>query len=166
MKELPSSCVEKLKPLEVRLETFVSISTVTNLEKKMRDVAKGHLILLHTEDTGLLVSLLLEGSTLDFCLSNDSKKGMKFGNSREAINTKNFIRGLEKAKQLKVVEFYKSLYTSVVSFYKQVETLGIFCECIVIFCLKSTVEREVTAAFDELYRVLYDADNVTQPELM
>jgi hypothetical protein len=58
------------------------------------------------------------------------------------------------------------MYTSVVNFYNQVETLGIFCECFVIFCLKSTVEREVTAAYDVLHRVLYDADSITQPELM
>jgi hypothetical protein len=166
MKEVPTFCADKMKPIEVCLETFVSISTVTNLEKKMRDVAKGHLILLHTEDAGLLISLLLEGSTLDFCLNNDSKNGMKFGNSREAMVAKNYIRGLEKVKQLKVVEFYKSMYTSVVNFYNQVETLGIFCECFVIFCLKSTVEKEVIAAYDVLHRVLYDADNITQPELM
>ena len=100
MKEVHTICADKTKPIEVCLETFVCISTVTNLVKKMRDVAKGHLILLHTEDTGLLLSLLLEGSTLDFCLNNDSKNGMKFGNSREAMIAKNYIRGLEKVKQL------------------------------------------------------------------
>ena len=35
-----------------------------------------------------------------------------------------------------------------------------------VLAAASTVEKEVIAAYDVLYRVLYDADNITQPELM
>lgn len=144
---------------EIKLKAFMSWEAVMNFSRRRRGEARGHQILLHTADVGLLVPLLLEGTTIDFLFSNDMQKGTTFGDSLDAINSKNFIRSLARPMQMKVVEFYKAVYNSLVNYYQKVEAFGEFCECFLTLCSKSAFEKEVNFAFDELYRELYNTDD-------
>jgi hypothetical protein len=162
MKKPAPARVGDLTPPDITVETFLSWVAVVNLNRRRRGEAKGHQILLRTEDPGLLISILLEGTTVDFLFSHD-RKGASFENCRDATKAKDYIRALDRPKQLKVVEFYRTLYAALTSYYKKVESCGFFSECIVVLLIKSNFEKDVACAFDELFREL-DADNITQSD--
>lgn len=162
MKKSAPARVGDLALPEISVETFLSWVAIVNFNKRRRGEAKGHQILLRTEDPGLLISILLEGTTVDFLFSRD-KKEVAFENSRDAAKAKDFIRGLDRPKQLKVVEFYRTLYAALISYYKKVESCGVVSECIVVLFVKPNFEKDVAAAFEDLFREL-DADNITQSD--
>jgi hypothetical protein len=162
MKKPVPARVGDLTPSDITVETFLSWVAIVNLNRRRRGEAKGHQILLRTEDPGLLISILLEGTTVDFLFSHDRKEA-SFENCRDATKAKDYIRSLDRPKQLKVVEFYRTLYAALTSYYKKVESCGCLSECIVVLFIKSDFEKDVACAFDELFREL-DADNITQSD--
>lgn len=162
MKKSTPARVGDLAPPEITVETFLSWMAIVNLNRRRRNEAKGHQILLRTEDPGLLISLLLEGTTIDFLFSHDRKEE-SFENCRDAAKAKDYIRALDRPKQMKVVEFYRTLYAALTCYYKKIESCGVFSECIVVLFIKTNFEKDVATAFDELFREL-DADNITQSD--
>ena len=151
---------DSITPHEITETFFLSSDALVHLSRTRKSEARGHQILLESADSGLQISLLLEGTTIDFLFGDSTRSRSSICKSDDCIRkVKNYVRSLSEKKQLEVVQFYRVVYSSLVKFHKKVESLGIFCDCVMVFYSKATLRKEVLEAFSKLYRILYDIEN-------
>ena len=156
----PAPTVDLFTPHEITETFFLSSDALVHLSRTRKNEARGHQILLETADTGLQISLLLEGTTIDFLFGDCARSRSSICKSNDRVRkVKNYVRSLSEKKQLEVVLFYKTVYASLVKFHKKVESLGIFCDCVMVFYSKAALRHEVLEAFSKLYRILYGIEN-------
>ena len=156
----PVPRVDISAPYEITEKFFLSSDSLVDLSRTRKNEAMGHQVLLESADNGLQISLLLEGTTIDFLFCNSARTRSFVGKSDDSVRkVKNYIRNLSQNKRLEVVQFYKAVYTSLVKFHTRIDTVGVFCDCVIVLYSKAALRREVLEAFSKLYRILYDIES-------
>lgn len=141
-----------------KAEFFLKWDALTDSSANRALAAKGHRIMLLSDDFQLKIAVLLEGSAIDFLFVENGRLTSK-ANSRDrplsdVLRCKNFIRTLDEEKQKHVILFYEQVFKNIIDYNIAFENSGI-CWCCYIENAKTELIANVKLAFDELYPVLY-----------
>jgi hypothetical protein len=109
--------------------------------------AKGHRILLRSDDLHFKISALVDGTTVDFLFGVASTNRK---NNPLTLDLKSYIIGLDERKQADIILFYTEVYEAVIDYLEKVDGYGILSCCCIPVAQKQLRNKIETAFFNSI----------------
>jgi hypothetical protein len=146
---------EEQRAFDLKADFFFNWDALYDVGGKRSEEAKGHKILLLSDDLSLKIAILVEGHAIDFLFEGRNARPYSRDSLSNSARCKNYIRSLPENKQIHIVIFYEAIFTAIIDYQAMLESYG-SCWCCIVDKAKQKLHSDALAAFYVLYSALCD----------